>query len=37
MVAKFADGYLFRVVEKGNLQQFQEDLMELNDWIITHR
>lgn len=37
MVAEFADAYLFRVLEKSNLQQFQENLIRLNDWIMTHR
>lgn len=37
MVVEFADAYLFRVLEKSNLQQFQENLIRLNDWIITHR
>lgn len=36
-MTKFAYTYLFRVVEKANPQQSQEDLMKLNDWIIKHR
>lgn len=37
MVTMFADAYLCRVAEKDNLQLFQDDLMRLNDWIITQR
>lgn len=37
MVIKLTDAYLFMVVEKANPQQFQEDLMRLKNWILSHR